>query len=112
MTVAGMPPAEGQEGVKGVMTVFMGGFNDLKPSPQLTLMNGTDVAQVRHVGGTHTGPFMGAPATNKKVGMTVLAIDHLLPTGKIKAGEHFLDAPTLMAQLGLSKAPARPVDES
>lgn len=112
LVVPGMPPAEGHDGIKALLGGFFAAFPDLKVSPQLTLLKGTDVAQVRHLTGTHTAPFMGAPATNKKFGLVALAVDHLAPTGKITGAEHYLDAPTLMAQLGLAKQPARPVAET
>lgn len=109
LTVPGMPTADGQAAIEGMMAGFFGAFGDLKVTPQLTLITHVHVAQVRHLSGSNTGEFMGAPPTGKKFGLLTLAVDHLKTSGKIEASEHYFDAPTLMAQIGMAKTPMRPV---
>ena len=86
-------------------------FPDGKGELQLTMINGKQVAAVALFKGTHTGPLttpMGELApTHKKVGF--LMAHHVLINDQNKVQKQWVvfDGPTLMAQLGQSKAKAR-----
>ena len=51
--------------------------------------------------GTHTGDFMGIPATGKRVSMTGTTIHRCAPGGKLAEGWWQYDRLGLMAQLGM-----------
>ena len=82
---------------------------DAKSEAQLVLVNGSNVASVDMLTGTNTGSFMGTPASGKKVGIYV---GHLLtvdPTKMVaKRLSAYMDAATLMGQMGANPAPHRP----
>ena len=85
---------------------------DVKGDIQLMLVSGRKAVTVAVFSGTHTGPLKGPmgtiPATNKKIGQVVA---HAIESGpkSVASKEWFIqDGGTMMAQLGLSPAPARP----
>lgn len=94
---------------------FASAFPDVTGEQQLTLVNGTHVTSINLVRGTHSAPLPlpdgnAIPATNKKIGMmTVLTVDVDPAAGKAVKSWEASDGPTMMAQLGLSPAPARAV---
>lgn len=91
---------------------FVAGFPDVKGERQITLVNGNKVVAMALVQGTHTGPLAGPggsiPATNKKMGQMMLHTVEVNAKGEATKQWEVSDSPTLMAQLGLSKDPARP----
>src|SRR6266851_4032316 len=58
---------------------------------------------------THKAEFMGVKASNKPVGVKGATVVTITPDGLAKTDHRYVDMPTLMAQIGASKAPARPV---
>lgn len=85
---------------------------DVAGEIQLMLVSGRRAATVTLFRGTHTGPLKGPmgeiPPTNKKIGQFVAHAIESGP-GAIATKEWFVqDGGTMMAQLGLSKQPARP----
>jgi predicted ester cyclase len=94
---------------------FTEGFPDVKGTGELILVKGDTIVGVYVLNGTHTGPYLGPdgqsiPATNKPIGLYQAHVVQTDASGSKVAKEQFyLDAGTLMAQLGLNPTPARPV---
>jgi predicted ester cyclase len=90
---------------------FAAAFPDIKGERQLTLVNGNKVAAMALIQGTHTAPLVGpngtVPATNKKLGQMMLHTIEVNAKGEAAKQWEVSDSPTFMAQLGLSKQPAR-----
>jgi len=111
-TAPGLPPAKGAaEIVEKHAKPLAGAMPDVNGEWQLTLASGNKVFAVALLRGTHTGPLPGPggtiPATNKKFGQLVV---HGVESGPkaLAQKEWFIqDTGTFLAQLGLSKAPAR-----
>jgi len=111
-TAPGLPPAKGAaQIIEKHARLIATAMPDVAGELQLTLANGNHVFTVALIRGTHTGPLAGPagpiPATNKKFGQLVV---HGVESGPsaVAAKEWFIqDGGTFMAQLGLSKAPAR-----
>jgi steroid delta-isomerase-like uncharacterized protein len=87
-------------------------FPDAKGTPQLTLVNGMNIASVEHFAGTNTGPLMGMEPSGKKVGYLMLHSFEGTGPGPVAKGHAYIDMATMMAQLGHSPAPARAVSEA
>jgi predicted ester cyclase len=92
---------------------FVTAFPDVKGERQITLVNGNKIVSMALIRGTHTGPLVGPggtiPATNKKFGQMMLHSVEVNAKGEASKQWEVSDSPTLLAQLGLSKDPARPV---
>ncbi len=93
----GMPT--GLEGVKAFISMMHEAFSDLTYDIQDQVAEGDKIWARVKMRGTHTGDFMGIPATNKSV--EIDAIDIVRFEGG-KAAEHWgiTDAMGLMQQLG------------
>jgi len=112
---SGQPVGKGIDAVLASTKMLTGAFPDMKGTGELILINGDTIVSVYLLNGTHTGPLAGPggqsiPATNKSIGYLQA---HLAQTdstgGKAVKEEFYSDSGTMMAQLGLSHAPARPV---
>jgi predicted ester cyclase len=115
---SGQPVAQGIEAVLASSKTITSTFPDMKGTGQLILVNGNTMVGVYLISGTHTSPLTGPggqsiPATNKPIGYLQA---HLAQTdstgGKAVKEEFYSDSGTMMAQLGLSPGPARPVTPS
>jgi predicted ester cyclase len=87
---------------------------DAKGDLELTLVNGKNVVAVALFTGTQSGPLASPsgtiPPTNKKAGFRVAHMVHMSDDGNVADKQMFYeDFGTLLGQLGVSKAPARPV---
>jgi predicted ester cyclase len=114
--------APGQPEAKGAAAIvekhakaFKTAMPDVAGEIQLMVVSGRNAATVSLMRGTHTGPLATpageVPATKKRMGQLVA---HAIEAGPaaIAGKEWFIqDGGTFMAQLGLSKAPGRPVME-
>lgn len=115
---SGMPPATGFAEIQEKHSKpFLDAFPDAKGTVELTLISGRNAATVALYTGTHTAPLkspMGEiPPTNKKIGMRVAHMAHFTDDGHAVDKQWFYnDIGTMMSQLGLSPAPARPVTET
>ena len=94
---------------------FATAFPDAKGTGQLILVNGDTLVSVYVVNGTQTGPLAGPdgkslPPTSKPVGFLQA---HWVQTdaigNKVVKEAFYSDSGTMMAQLGVNPAPARPV---
>ena len=59
--------------------------------------------------GTHSGEMMGIKATEKPVGAMGADVTWFAPDGLIKEQHSYMDIGTIMSQMGVSKAKARPI---
>jgi predicted ester cyclase len=73
---------------------FYGAFPDLHQTIEESVADGNAVALSFRATGTHTGDFMGMPATGKPI--DVAGIED----GKIASLKEIFDAQTLMEQIG------------
>ena len=109
-----MPAAKGPEAITAAAKPFTTAFPDVTGSPQLILVNGNQLASIYVLKGTHTGPLQGPgqkplPATNKPIGTYFGHAIEMDPAANSVIREwQFNENGALMAQLGVSKAPARP----
>jgi predicted ester cyclase len=85
-----------------------GAFPDMKLAATRMFANDDVVVEEWTCTGTNTGAGFGPP-TGKAFGMNGASVFVLDADGQIKEEHEFADAPTVLAQLGMSKAPARPV---
>jgi steroid delta-isomerase-like uncharacterized protein len=93
-----------REGVMQFFRMYRAAFPDLRFEPEDVLVDGGKVAVRYRATGTHSGDFMGMPATGK--GMDVQGVD-IVRFGDDGLGhEHWgvFDAMTMMQQLGLVPA--------
>lgn len=90
-----------REGLKSFMTDFRKAFPDLHFEINDMIITDTKAAVLSTMTGTNSGPFMGMPATNKKV--TIMGIDYLLFNKDAICTEHwgYEDDMSMMQQLGM-----------
>jgi predicted ester cyclase len=110
---SGRPAVSGLDAAVKDAQDFAAAFPDVAGAPQLVLASKSTVAGLSVVTGTHGGPLPGpggkpiAP-TNKKIGYIMgLVVD--LADGAVVNERQYADNTTMMAQLGVIKAPSRPV---
>lgn len=96
----GMSP--GLEGVKEMMGMMFGAFSDIKWESKIEVAEGDLVAAFGTLSFTHTGDFMGMPATGKRA--SIDAADFVKFRDDGKATDHWgiMDMGALMEQLGAS----------
>jgi predicted ester cyclase len=94
-------------------------FPDRRGEVRVLLLNGDRVASLALYTATNTGPLppapegKPAPPTNKSIGMLIAHTIELDPTGAHAVREAtYVDEGTMMAQLGLSPAPARKAEKA
>ena len=92
--------APGLDGMKEFMGMFFAAFPDLDSTIDLLIAEGDIVAGRMTTTGTHTGEFMGIPATGKRVTFTET---HIVRIANGKAVEHWgnSDDMAMMQQLGV-----------
>lgn len=98
-------PAPGQatdrQGAKDFIGMMLQAFPDVNYTIDRQIAEGDTVSSVGKMTGTHKAPFMGVPATGKKVSIQVM------DTGRVRGGkfsEHWgmVDVPAMMTQLGVA----------
>ena len=99
-------PAPGAEGFKLVTTMFRSAFPDIVVTLEDEFAEGDKVVTRGVFAGTHTGEFMGIPATRRKVTIKYLDIWRL-ENGKAKENWVQMDLLGLMQQLGVIPAPGQ-----
>ena len=94
------------------------GFPDRQGEVRLVLNNGDRVASIALYTGTNTGPLppgpdgKSMPATKRPIGLLLAHTADLDPTGShVVRDAAYLEEATMMAQLGISKAKARPAEK-
>ena len=91
----------GPEGVRIVVAEYRVAFPDLSVTVEDLLAQGDRVAYRFLLRGTHTGPFMGIPASGQPVVAGGMAIERLAD-GRLAESWMYLDAPQLLRQLGVA----------
>ncbi|MCX5660592.1 MAG: ester cyclase [Planctomycetota bacterium] len=94
----------GLEGVKDVLRAMRSAFPDLHISIDEQIAEGDKVVTRFGLAGTHRGPFLGVPATGKRVQIWGVVIDRL-QNGKIKDTRLIMDTFGLMLQFGAISPP-------
>lgn len=88
------------EGVKTFFRMMIAGFPDLAMTVEDTVADGDKVvARVRFTG-THSGDFMGMPATGKAVNVQMIDIMRFGDDGRVKEHWGVFDQMGMMGQLG------------
>jgi predicted ester cyclase len=100
------PPMDGKgrEYVVGVVKQFWAAFPDLYSQHQLVLHKDNKFAAIVLTKGTNSGPFMGAPATNKKVAVLEAQYATVSETNTAATSLHFSDQTVMAHQLGMHKS--------
>jgi predicted ester cyclase len=100
---AGIAP--GREGVKGSIRALRTAFSDLRLEVEDAVAEGDTVWFRLHGAGTHDGPFMGMPATGRRIDVTVIDIARVVD-GRLVEHWGVADRFTVAQQIGL--VPGRP----
>jgi steroid delta-isomerase-like uncharacterized protein len=90
--------ASGVEGVRGRLEQFAQGFPDFAFALDDIVAEGHMVAVRWTMTGTNTGPFLGAPASGRRVSVTGMDFYRVVG-GKIREHWHEMDVAGLMDQL-------------
>jgi C-1 hydroxylase len=92
--------SHGFESVISIVSNFMTAFPDLKFEIEDLVADGDRVASRMTASGTHTGDYMGVPATGRQVSCAVLGFARVL-NGKLVEHWGVTDELHLMEQIGL-----------
>jgi predicted ester cyclase len=103
----GMPPLQGPDGYMMLVGMLRAGFPDVQWTLEDTVAEGDKVAARFTMRGTHTGAFMGAPATGKGFAVTTMGI-YRIAGGQIVEEHGLPDMMGLMMQIGAIPAPSAP----
>jgi predicted ester cyclase len=95
---AGIAP--GRDGVKGSIRVLRSAFTDLHLEVEDAIADGDRVWLRLHSTGTHEGPFMGMPATGRRIDITVIDIARIVD-GRLVEHWGVADRFAAAEQLGL-----------
>ena len=94
---------EGRETARAVVQAFFDAFLDLKVLSQSPLIDGTHVAQISSMEGTHIGPFLGMAPTGKHFRFRMASFFDL-KDAKIVYERRIYDFTGLLVQIGVLKA--------
>ncbi len=101
-----MPPGmpAGVEGLKQMMGMFFTAFPDMQSTTEDVIAEGDRVVGRHTMVGTHSGDFMGIPATGKRVSIGEI---HIVRIVNGKGVEHWgqVDMMGMMQQLGVVPGP-------
>jgi steroid delta-isomerase-like uncharacterized protein len=105
----GLGEANGREAIASGLQKAFDGFPDFTVGVSKIFVKNEVLAQEWVITGTNTGEFNGAKPTHKPIGVRVASVLTFAPDGLIQTEHRYWDSGTLLSQLGLIKAPARPV---
>ena len=94
----------GIEGLKGMLRGLKAAFPDMHWTIEEQIAEGDKVLSRFEWTGTHSGPFLGVPATHRPVKVWGMVIDRF-ESGKIKDTRIIMDTLGLMLQLGVIPKP-------
>jgi steroid delta-isomerase-like uncharacterized protein len=94
----------GLDGLKDILRAMRAGFPDIVFSIQEQIAEDDKVASRFEWTGTHSGEFLGIPATGRPVRVWGVVIDRL-EDGRIKDTRIIMDTLGLMGQLGVLPSP-------
>ena len=95
---------QGREGLKEVIGMMRAAFPDIHWVADETIAAGDKVVTRFTWTGTHHGPFLGIPATGKRVTVKGVVIDRL-SSGKMADSRILMDSLGMMQQLGVIPMP-------
>ncbi len=101
---AGIAP--GRDGVKGSIQVLRSAFADLHLHVEDAVADGDRVWLRLHATGTHEGPFMGMPATGRRIDITVIDIARIVD-GRLVEHWGVADRLGVAQQIGLAPGGSR-----
>jgi steroid delta-isomerase-like uncharacterized protein len=99
--IMGNPPLD-RAGHELLARHFYQAFPDLKHHFEHVLADGDNVSVWITLRGTHTGPFMGIPATGRSISVSMSALLHV-KEGKVARLQGMFDQPGMMQQLGIAR---------
>jgi steroid delta-isomerase-like uncharacterized protein len=105
----GLGEAKGREAIGGGLQGALNGFPDFAVGVSKVFVKNEVLAQEWVIAGTNRGEFNGAKPTNKAIGVRVASVLTFTPDGLIQTEHRYWDTSTLLSQLGMIKAPARPI---
>jgi steroid delta-isomerase-like uncharacterized protein len=94
----------GRDGVRQALTVFLAAFPDIHFEAEEMLATGNHVIIRMLWSGTHSGPFAGVPATNKKITWRSCNLVEFGSHGKAIWNRIYADNIGLLRQLGVLPA--------
>jgi len=100
----GMPAASGRDQAEQQISMLQRAFSDLRFNVEDMIQEGTKVVARATVTGTHTGEFMGIPASGNKVDFKVIDIFDFR-NDKISAHWGVTDSGAMMMQIGAMEPP-------
>jgi steroid delta-isomerase-like uncharacterized protein len=106
----GLGKAVGREAIAGGIQRAFNGFPDFAIGVSRVFVKDDVVVEEYVITGTHQGEFNGAKPTNKRIGVRAASVLTFTPEGLIKTEHRYFDSVTIVSQLGLMKAPSRPVE--
>jgi steroid delta-isomerase-like uncharacterized protein len=101
--VIGSNPPMDREGHSAFGRVFYAGFPDLYHTIDDVIVDGDRAAVRFTLRGTHTGDFMGIPATGRQIEVSAIVIHHIVD-GKITRLSAQFDQLGMLQQLGIIPA--------
>jgi len=90
----------GMDGLKRGYATFLNAFPDLHVTVEAMIAEGDKVVAYKTLTGTHSGPHLGVPATNKRVQYQIISI-YSIKNGKIVGYWGLQDEMSLMRQFGV-----------
>jgi len=100
MDVGEASPQRGPQAVRQMVARYLGAFPDLEFTEQETIVQGQRAALMWKARGTHRGPLMNIPATNRPTeirGMSLLTVEE----GKITREASIWDVAGFLRSIGL-----------
>lgn len=94
-------PMHGLKGYMDVLKMMRGAMPDVKWKIEEVIAEGNRVFIRFNMSGTQTEPFMGMPATNRKISVTAMNIYEFNNDGKIIREHGLPDLFTMLGQLGM-----------
>ncbi len=102
IVVHAVPEIKGIAAAKAYYANYVTGFSNRKFIVKETFASGDKLTKYWQFKGTHTGDFMGIPATGKTIDVEGCTIARMV-NGKIVEERDFMDNMDFMKQLGLMK---------
>jgi steroid delta-isomerase-like uncharacterized protein len=96
---------EGRAGLGDVLAGMFAAFPDLRWEPQEMIAEGECVMSFSIWTGTHSGDFMGIPATGRSVSVEAWTVDWFR-NGQLAESRIIMDVIGLLTQLGVLPAPS------
>jgi len=105
----GVGEAKGRKAIAAGIQGAFDGFPDYKIGVSKIFVKNNVLVEEWVITGTNKGEFNGAKPTNKTIGIRGASVLTFTPEGLIKTEHRYFDTSTVASQLGLMKAPTRPV---